>query len=54
MSQPNFFRLNWPLLALTATVLFSVGCGRQLAEQRPPPPAVTVAPVERQELVEWD
>src|ERR1041385_5577568 len=54
MSQPNFFRLNWPLLALTATVLFSVGCGRQLAEQRPPPPAVTVAPVERQELIEWD
>src|ERR1051326_982436 len=54
MSQPNFFRLNWPLLALTATVLFSVGCGRQLAEQRPPPPAVTAAPVERRELVEWD
>src|SRR5437660_2348862 len=54
MSQPNFFPLNVPSLAMASTLLFSVGCGRQLAEQRPPPPFVTVAPVERQELVEWD
>src|SRR5881296_3917448 len=54
MSQPNFFRLNVPSLAMASVLLFSVGCGRQLAEQRPPAPSVTVAPVERQELVEWD
>src|SRR5213078_750027 len=54
MSQPNFFRLNVPLLAMASVLLFSVGCGRQLAEQPPSPPVVTVAPVERQELVEWD
>src|SRR6266404_6585660 len=54
MSQPNFFRLNVQSLAMASVLLFSVGCGRQLAEQRPSPPVVTVAPVERQELVEWD
>ena len=54
MSQPNFFRLNVPSLAMASVLLFSVGCGRQLAEQPPSPPVVTVAPVERQELVEWD
>src|SRR5438552_508439 len=54
MSRPNFFRLNVPSLAMASVLLLSVGCGRQLAEQRPSPPVVTVAPVERQELVEWD
>src|SRR6266853_3135575 len=54
MPQPNFFRLNLPSLAMVSALLLSVGCGRQLAEQRPPPPSVTVAPVERQELIEWD
>ena len=54
MSQFNFLRLNALLLAMTSTLMLSVGCGRQLAEQRPSPPVVTVAPVERQELVEWD
>src|SRR5947207_15942021 len=54
MSRPNFFRLNVPSLAMASVLLLSVGCGRQLAEQRPSPPVVTVAPVERQEMVEWD
>src|SRR3989442_7137857 len=54
MSQPNFFRLTVPSLAMASALLLSVGCGRQLAEQRPSPPVVTVAPVERQELIEWD
>src|SRR5881409_1325240 len=54
MSQPNFFRLNLPSLAMASALVLAVGCGRQLAEQRPPPPSVTVAPVERQELIEWD
>src|SRR6266568_7625894 len=54
MSQPNFFRLTVPSLAMASALLLSVGCGRQLAEQGPSPPVVTVAPVERQELIEWD
>jgi len=54
MSQPKLFRLTLPSLAMASVLLFSVGCGRQLAEQPPSPPVVTVAPVERQELVEWD
>src|SRR5205809_1570418 len=54
MSRPNFFRLNVPSLAMASVLLLSVGCGRQLAEQRPSPPVVTVAPVESQELIEWD
>ena len=43
-----------PSLAMASVLLLSVGCGRQLAEQPSPPPVVTVAPVERQELIEWD
>jgi RND family efflux transporter MFP subunit len=54
MSQPNFSRLNAQSLALVFALLLSVGCGRQLAEPRAVPPVVTVAAVERQELVEWD
>jgi len=54
MSQSNFFRLIVPSLAMASVLLLSVGCGRQLAEQPPSPPVVTVAPVERQELIEWD
>src|SRR6059036_1862868 len=54
MSQPKLFRFTVPSLAMASALMLSVGCGRQLAEQRPSPPVVTVAPVERQELVEWD
>ncbi len=39
---------------MASVLLVSIGCGRQLAEQRPAPPVVTIAPVEQQELVEWD
>src|SRR5580658_6352333 len=35
------------------TILLA-GCGATAAPQQPPPPAVTVAPVEQKELVEWD
>src|SRR5438552_1825509 len=54
MSRPNFFRLNVPSLAMASVLLLSVGCGRQLAEQRPSPSVVTVAPVERKVIIEWD
>src|SRR5207247_1106473 len=51
---PSFCRLTVHSLAMASALLLSAGCGRQLAEQRPSPPVVSVAPVERQELVEWD
>src|SRR6266536_2565954 len=42
-----------PLL-LSAAALFSTGCGHKAAPQKPSAPSVTVAPVERKEIVEWD
>ncbi len=38
----------------TLTVgLLATGCGHKTTQQGPPPPAVTVAPVEQKEIVEW-
>jgi RND family efflux transporter MFP subunit len=54
MSQLKFIPLNLTSLAMASALLLSMGCGRQLADQRPAPPVVTIAPVERQELIEWD
>jgi len=41
-------------LALGTILLFSTGCGRNAAPQRPMAPTVSVAPVEQKEIVEWD
>src|SRR5882757_6547490 len=38
---------------LLAATLIMTGCSRQVAQQAPPPPAVTVASVEMQQIVEW-
>jgi RND family efflux transporter MFP subunit len=40
-------------LAVGALAIFSSGCGKQVSQQGPPPAAVTVAPVEQKEIVEW-
>jgi RND family efflux transporter MFP subunit len=40
-------------LTIGALAIFSSGCGKQVSQQGPPPPAVTVAPVEQKEIVEW-
>src|SRR6185436_10821593 len=42
------------LLAAALLVLLLVGCGRQAAPPSQTAPTVTVAPVERREIVEWD
>ena len=47
-------RVVLPAFALASLGFLPAGCGRNAAPQRPPPPAVTVAPVEQKELVEWD
>src|SRR2546423_15172215 len=38
----------------TLTITLATGCSRGEAHPKMAPPAVTVAPVERQDLVEWD
>src|SRR5437868_15264123 len=41
-------------LALAAAIFLTTGCNRTDARQAPPAPAVTVASVERQDVVEWE
>src|ERR1700710_2005456 len=38
--------------ALTVSLL-ATGCSPKTTQQGPPPPSVTVAPVEQKEIVEW-
>src|ERR1017187_7135111 len=53
MNQKKFLRLIVAtFLTGTALALFA-GCSRGVAKQQPPPPAVTVAPVEQKQIVEW-
>src|SRR5947208_13852946 len=47
------FRLNL-CLALGAMLVLFAGCSPRAAKQPPPPPSVTVAQVERKEVIEWD
>src|SRR5260370_29324419 len=54
MTLKLLLRLASPAILLGALTLLAGGCGRSAAQQKPAPPTVTVAPVEQQELVEWD
>jgi membrane fusion protein, multidrug efflux system len=55
MSMKPFLRRGVVLTALAALLPWATGCGRTDASpQPPPPPTVTVAPISRQEIVEWD
>ncbi len=52
MTAKIIFR-RFALAVVPATLLAAVaGCGRPATQQRPPPPTVTVAPVERKDIVE--
>jgi RND family efflux transporter MFP subunit len=53
MTSKNFFGPA-AALALAAALISSTGCGESTAQPQPTPPSVTVAPVERKEIVEWD
>ena len=54
MPQRYFLRVSsFALVAATAAALVA-GCSRQAVQKPPPAPAVTVAPVEQREIVEWD
>src|SRR6266568_1178129 len=48
------FRLILPTLTLMGALAIGTGCNKSVAQQRPPVPTVTVAGVERKEVVEWD
>ena len=54
MKPETFLSLAVLPLAVGALIIFSTGCGRQAGLQGPPPTAVTVAPVEQKEIVEWN
>ncbi len=49
MSRPLF-----RVLLVGFVAMISAGCERKASPPKPPPPSVTVAPVERKEIVEWD
>src|SRR6185369_2691288 len=53
MSYKLFVSLAASGLAI-AGILITTGCKRSASVQRPPAPAVTVAQVERKEIVEWN
>lgn len=40
-------------MGLAAAVELAAGCGRAVAQAQMPPPQVTVAPVEKKDIVEW-
>ena len=54
MKTGKLFRFGFAAVALSGVVALATGCGQSAAQQRPPAPAVTVASVERKEIVEWD
>lgn len=55
MKYKFFVRFSGPILAVGAVVALLAGCGHGASQQQQPPaPSVTVAPVERREIVEWD
>jgi RND family efflux transporter MFP subunit len=53
MKQGTFLRLTAITFLAGAGLALFAGCSRGAARQQTPPPAVTVAPVEQKEIVEW-
>jgi RND family efflux transporter MFP subunit len=53
ITRGNFLRLTTVMFATSAALTLLTGCNRSVAQQQPPPPQVTVAPVEQKDIVEW-
>ena len=53
MKHGIFSSLVVSTFAVGALAIFSAGCSRSASQQGSPPAAVTVAPVEQKEIVEW-
>jgi RND family efflux transporter MFP subunit len=41
------------VISTLTVALLATGCGQKITQQSPPPPSVTIAPVEQKEIVEW-
>jgi RND family efflux transporter MFP subunit len=54
MTSKNILRCALAAFAIGSLAILLAGCGAKAVPQQPPPPTVTVAPVEQMELVEWD
>jgi RND family efflux transporter MFP subunit len=54
MSSKTFVQTTAVGLTIGVLGLAVSGCGHSAAQQQPPAPTVTVAPVEQRELVEWN
>ena len=53
MKHGIFSSLAVSTLTIGALAILSAGCGQKASQQSRPPAAVTVAPVEQKEIVEW-
>src|SRR5437879_6457373 len=53
MNTRIYLRLAALIFGSAALAGFATGCNRGLAQAKPAPPTVTVAPVEQREIVEW-
>jgi len=54
MIPKPIFRLILSALSISALIAVATGCSQSAAQPRPPVPAVTVAPVQTREIVEWE
>ena len=54
MKFKTVFHLTLSAIAVGSVLVLFTGCGGSAAQQLPPPPSVTVAPVQQKEIVEWD
>jgi len=54
MTSKLFTSIAVPALTIGLLATLATGCSHGAAQQAPPPPAVTVAPVEQKEIVEWN
>jgi RND family efflux transporter MFP subunit len=53
ITKVNFLRLTTVMFAASVALTLLTGCNQSVAQQQPPPPQVTVAPVEQKDIVEW-
>jgi RND family efflux transporter MFP subunit len=49
--KPNFYRFT--IISTLTLGWLAAGCSQKTTQQSPPPPQVTIAPVEQKEIVEW-
>jgi RND family efflux transporter MFP subunit len=54
MKHRFFISLTISTLTVGALAILSAGCSHKVSQQSPPSTAVTVAPVEQKEIVEWN